>query len=264
MLRPLGLGEVIDTSFGLFRTAFGSLLAVSLITSGLPQVLGAFLASSSLGLRAAYSLLGLVAAVIGVAATTFIVSERYLGRPLPAGEAFNRAFPFVGRILVLWILVTLVIGVALMVFMVPALFVLRGVLVSPAAVFALIPLLIPALVVTAGLILAVPALVVEDLPAGSRGLSRSWELTRGLRTKVLLTIVVTFLLFLVPIIAFALLGEMFGIAPEGSPAATAVEVVTTTLLTPLLYVTITVLYYDARVRKEAFDLEMLAAEVENA
>jgi hypothetical protein len=39
-------------------------------------------------------------------------------------------------------------------------------------------------------------------------------------------------------------------------------VVLSTIISPYVYVVITVLYYDARVRKEAFDLEMLAAEMQ--
>ena len=36
------------------------------------------------------------------------------------------------------------------------------------------------------------------------------------------------------------------------------------LLTPLLYCVVTLLYFDLRVRREAFDLEMLAGQVATA
>ena len=55
-----------------------------------------------------------------------------------------------------------------------------------------------------------------------------------------------------------------GPTEPGEPplALTAAAVILSTIISPYVYVVITVLYYDARVRKEAFDLEMLAAEMQ--
>ena len=41
-LRPLSVGEILDTSFSLYRRHFGALATVSLICTGLPLVLRLF------------------------------------------------------------------------------------------------------------------------------------------------------------------------------------------------------------------------------
>jgi hypothetical protein len=247
ILRPLSLGEILDVSFSLYRNAFGPLVVIAVVTSGLPQIVSVYLDAAGGPLEnplfwLGNSLLGLMLGTIGVGATTFIISERYLGRSIPAGAAFGRATPYFGRLLVLSILA----GLAIMV----------GALL----------LVVPGLIIASGVLLAVPALVLESLPSGGRALSRSWELTRGLRAKGFLTVCVAILLLVIPTVAIGFIAAMFGgagaEAGETSPALTAAAVVLATIISPYVYVVITVLYYDARVRKEAFDLEMLAAEMQ--
>jgi hypothetical protein len=247
ILRPLSLGEILDVSFSLYRNAFGPLLVIAIVTGGIPQILSVYIEASGGPLEnplfwLTTMLLSLVLGTIGVGATTFIISERYLGRSLPAGAAFGRATPYFGRLL--------------------ALSVLAGLAVMVGTLF----LIVPGLIIASGILLAVPALVLEALPHGSRALSRSWELTRGLRAKGFLTVCVAILLLVIPSMAIGFIAAMFGGAAaeqgETPPAFAAVAVLLSTIISPYVYVVITVLYYDARVRKEAFDLEMLAAEMQ--
>jgi hypothetical protein len=67
-----------------------------------------------------------------------------------------------------------------------------------------------------------------------------------------------------PIIAIGFMGGMIaagrGSGP-GSVGTTVATSITTLLLTPLVYCVLTLLYYDLRVRKEAFDLEVLASSL---
>jgi hypothetical protein len=46
MLRPLSVGEILDTSFSLYRRHFGALATVSLVCTGLPLVLRLFVEAS--------------------------------------------------------------------------------------------------------------------------------------------------------------------------------------------------------------------------
>jgi len=246
ILRPLSLGEVLDVSFSLFRNTFAPLIVIAVVTSGVPQILNLYVEASGGPLENPLFWLGnsavsLVLGTIGVGATTFVISERYLGRSLPAGAAFGRATPYFGRILVLSILA----GLAIMV----------------GTIF----LIVPGLIIASGMLLAVPALVLEGLPTGTRALGRSWELTRGLRAKGFLTVCVAIFLLIIPTMAVGFLAAMLSGAPsEGETplSLAAAAVVLSTIISPYVYVVITVLYYDARVRKEAFDLEMLAAEMQ--
>jgi hypothetical protein len=74
------------------------------------------------------------------------------------------------------------------------------------------------------------------------------------------------LVVLIPVIAIGGLGRAF--YPE--PTSRSIVLITTLsglaslVVTPILYCVLTLLYYDLRVRKEAFDLEMLAAQLPTA
>ena len=79
MLRPLTVGEILDTSFTLCRRHFGPLATVALVCTGVPLVLRLFLEASGgffeniiLGLL--YALALVVLNLVASAATVFIVS----------------------------------------------------------------------------------------------------------------------------------------------------------------------------------------------
>ncbi len=126
----------------------------------------------------------------------------------------------------------------------------------------------PGVVLLCGLLLAFPALVLEPGTSPLAALSRSWWLTRGSRWRMLGLLVTLFILLYVPIIAIAALITLFLPAGGGTQthdvATLAVVGVLQMLLYPLLYCVLTVAYYDLRVRKEGFDLEVLASTLQPA
>ena len=277
MLRPLSPGEILDVSFSLFRSAFAPLILIAVVTSGFGQIMGLYI--EELGGPLEYPIVwfsimvaSLILGTIGVGATTFIISERYLGRSLPAGAAFGRAVPYFGRILVVSILAGLALMAGALLMLLPSGIILASgslpavpVMVVGSLLLVLLVVVLE-LVIASGMLLAVPALVLEGLPNGTRALSRSWQLTRGLRAKGLLTVSVALFLLIIPTLAAEFLATMFSAGPReqgDTPLAlAAAAVVLSTIISPYVYVVVTVLYYDARVRKEAFDLEMLAAEMQ--
>ena len=118
MLRPLTVGEILDTSFSLYRRHFGALATVALVCTGIPLVLRMFLEASGgfllhPGLGVLYALSLVVLNLVATAATVFIVSESYLGRPISAREALRRSTPYIGRILVCSLLMTMAVGLVL-------------------------------------------------------------------------------------------------------------------------------------------------------
>lgn len=246
-LRPLTLGETLDVAFGLYRSLFVPLLVITLVTSGLPLAVSVYVESAGgmfahLPLYAANMLLNVVLSAIASAAATFVVSENYMGRSLSAGAAFSRAAPFVGRLVVLGLLIGLVVAL--------------GVLL----------LLLPGLILFTGLALSTPAMVIEGLPSATAAMGRSWALTRGLRLKLFGALFTVLVLIMLPMLALggfaAAAGDSTLLAPTMSlqalfwmMAASLVQM----LIYPLLYCLLTVAYYDLRVRKEAFDLEVLAS-----
>ena len=105
-------------------------------------------------------------------------------------------------------------------------------------------------------------------------MQRSWALARGSKSKIfLLMITVGVILFVVlmgSLIALMFISFFAGSPEPGEPApflttlSDIVVLVIQLLIFPILPCLLTVTYYDLRVRKEGFDLEVLAAAVHGA
>lgn len=244
-LRPLSLGEVLDVSFGLYRSLFAPLLVIAVICQSLPMALGVYLGTSgalfvNLGLSLVYGVLAVILGALGVAASTFVVSDAYLGRETSAIVALQRALSLLGRLLVISILSSLLIGLGFML------------------------LIVPGVILLSGLVLSTVVAVLESPPSATAAMGRSWELTLGFRGKVLLTLLVAFLLLLVPSIALGGVEALIGAEGGVALLLLALESMLQVLIYPFVYVVMTVLYYDLRVRKEGFDLELLASSLQPA
>ena len=276
-LRPLAMGEILDHSFGLFRQLFVPLVVVQVITSSLPLLLNLYAAAS--GSTNTVASLGtyLVAFVLGSlasAATAYIISENYLGRPLGAGDALRRAVPRIGDVMLL----SLGVGFVVVLAALPSLLVIGagsafavlsgtgggGAGVGGGALLVLVGLALLAIpfAVFSGLSIATPALVLEDIRAG-RAMSRSWQLTKGFRLRIVGLLFVVMVIVLIPMFALGIIGGMFGSGESRTTTVlfTAIIGVVSLIVTPLLYCVLTLLYYDLRVRKEGYDLEVMASEL---
>jgi|CXWL01.1.fsa_nt_gi hypothetical protein len=244
ILRPLSAGEVLDVSFGMYRSHFVPLVTIAAVTRVVPDSLGIYVEMSggilaNFGLGIGHMLLSIVLSIIGVAAATTVVSEAYLGRSVQAMDALRHAMGFIGRLLVV------AVGSAMLI------------------VTGLILLIIPGIIAISGLSLSSVVAVLEDKP-GVAAMQRSWDLSKGYRRKVLSVIGIAMLLLIVPAVA---VGAIAAIATLNDPSGLPVLVATSVLgifIYPFLYVATTVLYYDIRVRKEGFDLELLAGDVQEA
>jgi hypothetical protein len=250
-LRPLSVGEILDVSFTLYRRHFATLGTIAVLCSGVPVLLSLYIEASggilqNLPLTLVYYVAFTALSSIATAATVFVVSESYLGRPLTAASALRRATPLLGRLIVCSLLFAIVVGFGFLFFMVPG------------------------VVLLCGLLLAFPSLVLEPGSSPTGALSRSWSLTRGSRLRMLGLVVTIVILLYVPIVALGALATVVLPAGAGTGALSpglvtlAVVGVVQMLLYPLLYCVLTVAYYDLRVRKEGFDLEVLASTLQPA
>ena len=246
-LRPLSLGDLLDASFGLYRRLFVPLIFVSVATQAVPLALSIYVEASGGAfehpmLWMATAVLAVIFGQIGVAASTFLVAEAYLGGSLTPQEAFARATPFLGRLIAAALLSAMLYAMGLLL------------------------LIVPGIIMICALIVTTPALVLENIPSATGAMGRSWQLTRGFRGRIFGAIVVAFVLIAVPTIALgALVGLLGGVSEE---FALIVVLLMTSLLQllayPFFYVLATLFYYDLRVRKEAYDLEMLAGRLNPA
>ena len=248
-LRPLSVGEILDVSFTLYRRHFATLGTIAVLCSGLPVLLSLYIEASggvlyNLPLTLLHYVTFTMLSSIATAATVFVVSESYLGRPLAARDALRRATPLLARLIICSLLFAIIVGIGFLF------------------------LLFPGIILFCGLLLAFPSLVLEPGISPTGALSRSWSLTRGSRWRMFALLVTMALLLYVPLVglgtvaAVAMPGGVLGAAP--GTLTLAVVGVVQMLLYPLLYCVLTVAYYDLRVRKEGFDLEVLASTLQPA
>ena len=196
------------------------------------------------------------------AATTRAVSDRYLDRSASIGSSYRAALGRLGPLVLQSLILALGIAVVL-----AAAFALT-VVVAAALGGAGLPLIFLAWLAVAAVVimvyvrtsLAAPAIVLERL-SGWRGLVRSWNLVTGLFWRLL---GIRLLLGLITgiisaIVVFILSFAGIGLDTNGrfilQEVASAFAAV---FVSPITYIAVTLLYYDARIRKEGFDIEMLA------
>lgn len=235
-----------------------------------------------------FGVASVIAAVIGAlgsifvyAAITAFVSERFLGRPSSVRQAYGTAL---GRWLSLCIaaLLYLLANFALVLVFAGIIFLpIFGIALlsggsggdTPAdaaiglGVLCLCILVIPALLfllfVDTRWSFWTQAIVIEKYNS-TGGLGRSWKLVKGTFWRVLGFIIILSIIVsafsLGPIGALSV-ATVFLPSPVlrlalQSVASSAIVII----MTPLQYTTLTVLYYDLRIRKEGFDLQMQMQE----
>lgn len=282
------LGEILDGSFNIYRRHFGLFMRLSLILVWLPTALTVYVqvrfSNSPLELLGVFEqhtvatiLLGLLGIVIFTTAglllkagTVRVISDSYLGQEPELGASLRFG---VAKIIPL-LLVTLSKGLLILLIYVFGalgifLMALLGRLVGPAVGALLIFVGGVALVwfviwVACGYGTTTPIVVLEDLPSSFDAFGRSWELTGGARGKVFGTVAVTWLLsqFLPQMVVGGVSG-ILGAAGNLSlqPLFVVLASLLGIVLAPILPCALTLLYYDLRVRREAFDLQILSDQL---
>ncbi|HEX9347685.1 MAG TPA: hypothetical protein VF919_08935 [Gemmatimonadales bacterium] len=241
-LRPLSIGEILDGALVLLRRHFALVLGIAVVCEGIPTAMDVYIdltggGSQNPGLSLLDRLLTLVGSVLVTGATVRVVSEAYLGRTPLFGDAMGFAGSRFGTIL----------GANIM----------SGFL----TVLATLALVIPGIVVACGYSVAAEAAALESGSA-SEALRRSWDLTKGFKWKALALGVVSIGLILVVYLGAGVLGGIMGEVVGGLDAVLAVLAACVSLLIyPVISCVFTLFYYDLRVRKEGFDLEMLSRQL---
>ena len=300
-LRPLTLSEILDRTAQLYRANFllfagiaavyaGVLLILSLIQIALQELLRAQHMTSQLNWVTGGGILVLWAAIflfggLAVAANNRAVAWVHLGHSATIRGAYSSILPRLGRYLWLMAITTLMVwtpSALLYLGYIGFLYLYarpRGVLSQAAShaapadmvvfvvttlVFGLLLLAAFAYAVVMGLryALAVPACVVEELPA-RKAIRRSIQLSRGSRGRIF----VLALLALVIQIGLLLVTQTFflvaGFRHHGDLPAVIrvlqqlVSFCTNTFVAPIYATGLTLFYYDQRIRKEGYDIEWM-------
>ena len=287
-LRPMSTGELLDRTFRLYKRHF--LLFVGL---GLPAPAALLLlillftvvdtlpaAASAVAVVAiALCLVGLLFGfALTTAATVRGVSALHLCKPTNIRQCYAELRGHYWRIVSVFLSVTIrMVGgsflLYLLFFMIGAMGAAAASMLGTAGVVLGVTLAIAAFVV--GILsaltlfvrysMAVQACVVEDIPP-AQAIKRSVFLAKGSRNRIL-TIYVLF-----SVISSTVMSGLFVLAgmagalfrsPQAISVLMSLAFFLALLLTmPLATVALSLEYYDSRVRKEGFDLQLLIASLE--
>jgi hypothetical protein len=260
-LRPMGVGDILDATFRLYRQRFVAFLLIALVVYvpyGLlasvlqpfptaPQPVAAQRGAAH-DARAPHAEFAQVSAVTFVpwiimvflfavillplcsAALVQNISASYLGEDLSAGQSYARAAPRLFGLVGTQMLA----GLAMMV--------------------GFVLCVVPGIYLSLWFLVVVPVVILEGR-YGTTALRRSYELMKGNINKgFLLGLVLLILGFLVNIV----LQRVAPLLPH-PVLGIFLTIICQALILPIQTAPWTLLYYDLRIRKEAFDLQMLSA-----
>ena len=235
-LRARSTSEIVDAAFALYRRdamqytviaaiAYSPVLILSLLSPGIrnPQTVSDVSGAIPVYL-VSFITYGIVSMVI-----VRMGADVYLGEHADVGRTIRAVIPRIPAFLVATLLNGFLLMIGFVLFILPVFYVL-------ARYFAI-----------------VPAVVLEK-QGPFAALSRSSELSKGRKGHILATLVLSYGIYLVLSLGITMTATLTG--------STIVLLITSSLFNifayPIINLVTMVLYYDARIRAEGFDLEHMA------
>lgn len=244
ILRPMEYGDLLDETFDLYKKNF-------LLFAGIAAVL--HLPMSMILYTAGYdtqrfgSILTNLIDFVVMGAASWAVAKIYLGGTTTIMGAYKAVLPRALPLIVTMVLGYIAFGVGILLLVIPGILVLTALMLLP------------------------PVVVLEE-QGGFAALNRCWQLSKGHRLRIFVIGIIT--LIIISIISSVLLAPIIlvsGIGFGGSPAGGIIGALfglcaglAQALATPIQAIVFILVYYDIRVRKEAFDLELLAQSIGEA
>jgi hypothetical protein len=289
------VGDILDGAFKLLKANAKTLFTIVAVFVVPLQLLGAFAQRNVLGGAGFFdalndpslaeagteqpvtdqlisylaTLLNLVVLPFLAGAISQVVGASYLGEELSPGPALARTLRRAWSLFASWVVVhVLEVGalVALPVTGIVLAVLVDGPLRAVFVLFALVTVvagIAGALAVMALSVAVAPAVVVEEL-GPIRGIRRSWSLMRRRFWPVLGIALLAGLISNV-------LGQVLGVVPTFAGVIVGLEwgwilvavgaILTALVTTPIVAIVATLQYFDARIRFEGFDLQVISAEL---
>lgn len=249
----------------------------AMIASGLAAVVG----------FAGFLVLAVVCYALASGASVYAISCQHLGYAITVKDAYKYVRPYVGRIIGIVVLVGLcffgvLFAIAILVVIVAAGFGFAGGISGPGAaggspimaliavggfIIGMVGFLVLAAIMWAKFSLAVPACVLERL-GPVEAIKRSFALTKGSVLRLVLVIILTLAVYYAMVLVLSI-PYFIGLARAVTAARGlnslmpyiiwqyVAEFIASSLSAPLASIAYTLIYYDERVRKEAFDLQWM-------
>ncbi len=247
-LRPLSTGEILDRTFTLYRrhflffvglAAIPEVPAVAVNLASMSRINDPSTAFSVASLIVVY-FFSLLAYVFSQGGAVVAVSHLYMGHSITIAESLRRTGKRFVTITAILIMNAVTVGAGLVFLIAPGVFLLCRLLVS------------------------VPVALIEGRRAGD-SLSRSFRLTEEYGGRAFLILLLYFVLMMgagtiesLPVAVSFISQGPAALASQSTLALTQIlSFVVSSLVTPILLISISVFYYDLRVRKEAYDLQVM-------
>lgn len=295
-LRPLSIGELLDRTFSLYRQNFALFIGVSIL--GPAALLCCRMAFVAVGVGITRSagmiqnqgsvvftiIAGIVFYLVGhsisMAASVRAVAAVYLGKTIQIGEAYASIKGRVPRVIGVLIAMMVIAGLGSGLIVGLGAGIMAGaiavgqatagkagtVLGTIVGAVALIAFILRAIGFAMRYALSVQACVVENLKVGE-SLQRSKVLTKDARTRVVTVFVVCTVIIYVVSLLFSGLSFLVPTGHNIFARQAAMQVfglVSGAIGAPLITIAMSLVYYDERVRKEAFDLQLLMESLDEA
>lgn len=229
-LRALSIGEILDTAFALYRREFGKMVLATLILVSPLLLIQAVVPLKYLGIT---DRLGNIFVLAAGAAVVLMASEQYMGRSIETGAAIRAVGSRFGSV---W-------GAAF----------IQGIVVM----IGLLLLIVPGIILLAWTFAMQQAVMIEGAGA-SDAFERSKSLARDSFWHIAGTSIVAFLITFTAAIALGIASGF--LIPDPRWGLITINLLLV-LLHPFAAVVSTVLYYDLRVRKEGYDVQLMAEQI---
>ena len=282
-LRQMGIGELIDAAVKLYRRdwlALIGIVAFVLVPATFAQfwitqsLVGPITTTAAPSNEAVvqffvvtlifFAIQFLIVQPFLVAAITRAAADVYLGERVSIGRTYRYALSRLPAILWITILTALA---AIVVFLPGAILLFIGVALGDAAAILLlivggILMIVAPVIAFIRLSLGPPVVVVEDV-RGTGAIRRSWRLTRGHFWRLFALLILSTLIGGVALLIITIPTEAIAaiIGPGGWPVSALGSTLASVLITPFSVLIIVLFYFDMRIRKEGFDIEVMAQEL---
>ena len=242
--EPMTIGMILDRTIRLYLQNLSLMIGIIAFTYILPFTIVVVLTLITVaqpgnpilpGVMAALTALAwaLVAQPLSAGATTYAIGERFLDRQATVGGVLRVAWSRFGSLLGAQIVAGLMVMLGFLLFVVP------GVIFMVSYAF-------------------VASVIMLENANSAEGRKRSWELARGNRWKIfaiwlVVGLLTAFVNGAIDLLVLALVGQSSTVAMVANLAGELVSYI----VVPIPTIATVLLYYDLRMRKEGFDLEML-------
>jgi hypothetical protein len=242
-LRPRSPSEIVDAAFQILRAHYGQfvtcsaiayvpLLLLRLLVVGDPM---RFMDANAIELPAgalwsmiAGSLGGWLTFSVMSAVLMVCASQAYLGELVDVGDAVRTASPRIPKVLLAALL--------------------RFALMVPAFLLMIFPVLW-----VVALLFAVSPIIVLERKGIWDAFGRSASLSKGRKWHVLNTLGLVAIIYYVLVFGFTVVGALAG----SFVVSTVISSLVTVFVYPVVAITETLLYYDARIQSEGLDIELM-------